>query len=895
MGLERFFQRAKWDRERLAEIESYVQIETDDNLARGMSYEDALAAARRKFGNTTQIREEIYRMNSIASFDSLARHVRLALRALRHNPVFTAVALLTLSIGIGANVAVFGVINSVLLKPLRYPHAEQLVTLRQIAPGAAGLANFSSGLPLSPSMYFTYSEHNRTFQSLGIWVRGAASVTGLAEPEQVRTVYVSDGVLQTLGVSPRAGRWLSGADQVPHGQETVMLSYGYWQRHFGADQSAIGRTIRVDARSRLIVGVMPRGFRIVNTDFDLILPFAFERHNLPLAGFGYNGIARLKSGIPIEQADADLTRMLPIWMDSWSNGPGTDSHFYENWRIAPAIRPLKQEVIGNIADVLWVVMGTIGLVMLIACANVTNLMLVRAEGRQQELAVRAALGAGSMQIIRELLVESLILGLAGGAFGVALADAGLRVLVAVGPENLPRLNEIALDPRTIGFTLALSVLSSLFFGLIPALKYSSPRIAAALRSSGRTASFSRERHHTRNLLVVAQVALALILLISAGLMIRTFQALGAVNPGFTAPQHLQTMRISIPQSLIPDPVHVAHLQNDILDKLAAIPGVSSVGFASDMPLEGAPANWNEVFAQDKNYLGQDAPLRLFKHVSPGFFRTAGTRIIAGRELTWEEVYDFRPVTMVSENLAREMWGSASAAIGKRLREFPSMPWHEVIGVVEDVRENGIESNAPKIVYWPFLGQDIYGPGPRDVVRSITVVVRSERAGTEGFLSQVQQAVWSVNTSLPLASVRTMQVTLDQSLARTSFTLTMLAISGVMALILGVIGIYGVLSYAVSERRREIGIRLALGAQPNELKRMFVRHGLTLTAAGVLIGLSAAAALTRLMKSLLFEVSPLDPLTYIAVPLVLAVAAVLASYLPARRAAAVDPVEALKAE
>lgn len=870
-----------------------------------MPRDEARARARRKLGNGTLIREEIYRMNTILFLDTVGRDVRHALRALRHNPVFTAVALLTIAIGIGANTAVFSVVNSVLLRPLNYPNAEELVALRQVAPGAAGLASIADGLLLSPSMYFTYAEHNRMFQSMGVWTPGTANVTGLAEPEQVRAVFVSDGVLQTLGVPPALGRLLAAADQIPHGSDafgfsgrpvTAMLSYGYWRRRFGKDPAVIGREITVDSRALEIVGVMPEGFRIVDADADLIMPLAFDRGKLILAGFGFQGIARLKAGATIAQANADMARMVPIWMNSWSNGSGTHSRVYETWRIAPAIVPLKKEVTGNVADVLWVVMGTIGLVMLIACANVTNLSLVRAEARQQELAVRAALGAGRGRIVRELLTESVLLGLAGGAVGVLLADAGVRLLVAIGPANLPRLNEISFDARALAFTLLLSVLSGFLFGMIPALKYAGPRLSLALRTAGRTSSVSRERHRARNVLVVAQVAIAMVLMVSAGLMIRTFQALRTVEPGFTHPETLQTMRISIPDSLVSQPERVTRTQNDILEKLMAMSGVTSAGFGSDMPMEGFEVNWDIIYAEDKTYPADEIPpLRLYKYVSPGFFHAAGTRMIAGRELTWTEVYGQRPVAMISENLARELWGAPPAAIGKRIREYSSQPWREVVGVVQDVRENGVQEKAPEIVYWPPLMDRLFGRKGIDAIRTVSFVIRSDRTGTEGFLKRIRQAVWSVNSSLPLASVRTMRDIYDRSLARTSFTLAMLGIAGAMALVLGIVGIYGVIAYTVSQRTREIGIRLALGAQQGDLMRMFVRHGLALAGIGVIAGLGAAIGLTRLMKSLLFGVGPLDPLTFAAVAVVLVAAAMLASYLPARRASNVDPVEALRAE
>ena len=890
--LKQLFSRRRLYRELSEEIQAHLDEKTEELVAGGMSREDARHAARREFGNVGLAEENARGVWRWPTIEDFLLDVRYGLRTLRHNPVFAVVGLLTIAIGIGANAAVFSVVNSVLLKPLNYPKAEELVALHQIAPGAEGLADFENGLLLSPSMYFTYAEQNRTFQSLGVWVTGTANVTGLAEPEQVRAVDVSDGVLQALGTPPEVGRWFSAADQVPGGPETAILSYGYWQRRFGGDRSVIGRNILVDSHPREIVGVMPKGFQFVDADFDLVRPLAFNRGKLNLAGFGFHGIARLKPGATIAEADADMTRMLPIWMDSWSNGPGQNSHIYEQWKITPMIRPLKQEVIGNVGELLWVVMGTIGLVMLIASANVANLMLVRVEARQQELAVRAALGAAWTRIVRGLLVESVILGLMGGVSGVGLAYAGARFLVAAGPANLPRLNEISIDARTLGFTLVLSLLSGLLFGLLPALKYAGPRTCATLRSAGRTISASRERHRARNLLVVGQVAMALVLLVSAGLMIRTFAALRTVEPGFMDAQHLQLMRISIPDSLIQEPERVTRTQNAILDKLAAIPGVKSAAFVSEMPMEGFDSAWDEIYAEDKVYADNTIPpLRLYKYVSPGLFQTAGTRLVAGREMTWSEIYGRQPVVMVSENLARELWGTPSMTIGKHLREFRNLPWNEVIGVVQDVHEIGVQDQVPEIVYWPPLLQSPFVP----VVRTVTFVIRSQRAGTESFLSEVRAAVWSVNANLPLASVRTMQEVYGKSLARTSFTLVMLGIAGAMALTLGIIGIYGVISYSVSQRQREIGIRLALGAQGGDVLQMILRQGAKLALLGVAIGICAAFGLTRLMRNLLFGVSAYDPMTFAAVAVLLVLVALLACYIPARRAMLVDPIVALRYE
>jgi predicted permease len=876
-------------------IQEHIDERIDELMEEGMSRNEAERTARRDFGNVALLRERSREVWQWQTLESLLADLKQVFRRLGRSPGFAITVVLTLAIGIGANTAVFSVLNSVLLRPLPYPEPEQLVSLHLNAPGAPGLAEFRSELRLSPSMYLTFAAHNRVFQSLGVWLPGTASITGLAQPEQVNTAQISGGVLETLNVPALHGQLLTAADQDTHGLGRVMLSYGYWQRRFGGDPGVVGRTITVNSQQRIIAGVMPRGFKIVNYDFDLLVPAAFDPANEILGGFAYRGIARLRPGVTVAQANPDVARLLNVWMDSWTNGPGSDSHWYLNWKITPALQPLKETVVGSIHTVLWLVMATIGIVMLIACTNVTNLLLVRADARRQELAVRSALGAGRWRIARELLIESLTLGLLGGAAGVAVAYAGLRLLTAIGPAELPRLSEISLDGRSIAFTLILSVLSGLFFGAIPALRYAPSRQRLALLGATRTASVSRDRQRGRNLLVVAQVSMALVLLIGAVLMIRTFMAMRNVDPGFSNPQSLQVMRLSIPETMVSDPQMVLRMQNNVLDKLAAIPGVSSTGFAASVPMSGAEPNWNGIFIEGKNYERGVLPLRLFNYVSPGYFQTAGTHLVAGRDFTWDEVYNQRPIGILSESLARELWGSPQAAIGKHFREWESMPWHEVVGVVRDVRENGVDQVSPATVYWPSMMHDIYGPGSFDARRTVYFALRTPRAGTQAFINEMQQAVWSVNANLPVAEVSTMQEIFSDSMARTSFTLVMLAIAGTMALALGILGIYGVISYAVSQRTREIGIRMALGAKKSELVWMFVRSALVLTGVGAAIGLGAAAALMRFMQSLLFGISPLDPVTFTCVPVALVAAAALASYLPARRTTAVDPVEALRAE
>jgi predicted permease len=541
-------------------------------------------------------------------------------------------------------------------------------------------------------------------------------------------------------------------------------------------------------------------------------------------------------------------------------------------------------------------MGSIGVVLLVACANVANLLLVRVEGRRQELAIRTALGAGRGRITGGLLFESLVLGFSGSVIGLAIAFGALRALIALKPTGLPRLNEIGIDGPVLLFTIGLALFVSVVIGLIPVIKYAGAGLHRDLREGGRALSQGRERHRARKALVVMQVALALVLLICSGLMIHTFQALMHVSPGFADPQTLQVFHLFIPESRIPDTqrAQVVRLQQEIQNKIAAIPGISSVSFASTAPLEGYGQN-DPIFAQDHTYKqGELPPIRRFKFISPGYLATLGTPLIAGRDLTWTETYQKRPVAIISENLAREYWHDPAAALSKQIRVGTTDDWREIIGVARDVHDDGVNNPAPPTVYWPVF-QDRFEGQSETVRRNVAFVIRSPRAGSAAFMSEVQNTVWFVDSELPLADATTLGEMCTKSMARTSFTLVMLCIAGSMALLLGIVGMYGVISYAVSQRTREIGIRMALGAPRETLTAMFVRQGLWLTGIGVGIGLATSFLTMRLMASLLFNVSPLDPWTYsLATTCVIAIAW-LACYLPSRRASVVNPVDALRAE
>jgi putative ABC transport system permease protein len=884
--LQSTLQRSHMESDMREELQSHMEAYAGDLVRSGVPYQEAMRRAKLEFGGAERIKEECREARGVRLLDTLLRDIRYGLRALRKSPGFTMVAVLTLGVGIGANSAIFSVINGVLLKPLPYIHPEELVDLHLTAPGV----NFPDADP-APFLYFTYREQGRSFQNVGLYRWNTQSVTGLAEPEEVQCLNVTAEVLPILGVQPAVGRWFSENEVPPGSAQTAVLTYAWWQARFGGDRSVIGRQIIVNGISRQVIGVMPANFRFLDRDTALLLPLQFDRNKEFLGGFDYPGIARLKPGVTVEQADADVARMIPLALHTFPPSPGLTVKEFEDVRLAPRSRSLSQMLIGDVGKTLWVLMGTIGILLLIACANVANLLLVRAEGRQHELAIRAALGAGWSDIARALLIESVALGLLGGGVGLVIAYAAVQVLIAIAPAHLPRLHEISIDPAVILFTFGAAVLTGILFGMIPVIKYAGPRIQNQLRGGGRAASQSREQHRARSVLVVAQVALALVLLVGSGLMIRTFQALRRVDPGFD-PRDVLTLRIAIPETQVKDPTEVIRLEQAMLEKIHAIPGVTSVGLTTVIPTERA--GHDLIYARDKSYTTGVPPLRLFKCVSPELLAAMGNRLVAGREFTWADTYERRPVAMVSENLARELWQDPQQALGKQIREDLKGPWREVIGVVNDVRDDGVQEKAPTAAYFPLLMNDFEDDAVA-VKRSVWYVVRSRRAGSESLLAEVRQAVWSLNPNLPLASVRTLQEIHDKSLARTAFILVMLAIAGGMALLIGMVGIYGVISYGVAQRRREIGTRMAVGAQRSDVMRLILSKGMSLIFVGLAVGLGVSLASTRFLSSMLFGVSARDPFTIAGVCMLLALVALGACYIPARQAVRVDPMVALRYE
>ena len=822
-----------------------------------------------------------------------ADQLKQVFRRLVRAPLFTSITLITLSVGIGANAVVFGVVDGVLLKPLDYPHPDRLIGLWHSAPGIG----FNGDLNMAPFLYFIEREQGSTFQDVGLYNGDSLAVTGVGQPEHITGLDVTDGTLPMLGVKPVLGRLFTRRDDSANAPKTVILSYDYWQRKFGGDKNVIGRSLTLDGTAREIIGVLPKSFTFLD-DYDaaLFLPMQLDRSKIRLGNFSFRGIARIKPGVTLNQVNADVNRLLPIAVHAFPAPDGFSPAIFEQVHISSNVHTLKKDVVGDVGNVLWVLMGSIVVVLLVACANIANLLLVRVEGRRQELAVRSALGAGRRNITAGLLIESLVLGVSGGIVGLLLAFGALRLLVAMAPTGLPRLHEIGINLPVLLFTAGATLFVSFVIGMLPVVKYSGISMYTGLREGGRALSQSRERQRARKVLVVVQVALALLLLICSGLMIRTFRALANVSPGFADPATVEKFRIYIPETTVPDKdsERVLRMEQAIADKVGSIPNVSSVAFSTEIPMDNHDSN-DPVFAQDRTYRpGELPPIRRFVFISPNYFATMGTPIIAGRDLTWAESYGKRPVALVSENFAREYWGSPENALGKRIRVGTNDDWREIIGVSKDVYYDGVSQKAPTTVYWPIWRANF--EGQKDGVRrDICYVIRSPRAGSAAFLSQVQQAVWSINGDLPLSDPGTAAELYTKSMARTSFTLVMLCVAGAMALLLGIVGIYGVISYAVSQRTREIGIRMALGAQPEVLTGMFVRQGLLLTAVGIICGAAAAFATMRFMSSILFRVSPMDPWTYgISIGAIIAVAWI-ACYLPSRRAAQVNPVNALRAE
>jgi predicted permease len=794
--------------------------------------------------------------------------VRYAARALISRPAFALAACLTLALGIGASTAIFSVVYGVMLKPLPFREPERLVSISHTIPD--GDRNHG------PATYFTYRNNQRVFEDVGIWERIEVTVTGRGDPERLEVLQVTDATLPLLRVRPLRGRLFTREDDAFGRPIHVILTHRYWQRRFAGSDDAVGSLINIDGKPAEVIGVLPASFKFLRSNPEILLPQQLDPASANYMQFDFEVLGRLKPGVTLAQANDDVGRMIALLPKP-----------HDVLQMQPNVRPLVADVIGDIGSILWILLAAVGLVWLIACGNVANLFLVRAEGRQQELAMRAALGASRARIGWVLLAECVLLATAAGTLGILLTKATIVLLRRLAPAQLPRLDEMGIHSTVLLFAIVLSLLSAVAFGIFAVQRFGKPSVAA-LKEGGRGSSDARSRHRTRNVLVVSQVALALTLMIVSGLMIRTVLEMRRVQPGFARPEEVQTFRIATPPGLIGDPQIVARTHRSVAERLTRVPGVVAVGISSSITMDGED-NGNPLEAEGfTTPAGLRTPLRRYKVLAPGYLETMGIRLTAGRSFTWDEIYQQRPVMIISETLAREYWPNPAQAVGKRVRATSEHSWREIVGVSADERDDGLNHPPTAIVYWPMLNTTYER-------ESIAYAVRSSRAGTDAFMRELKDAVWSVNSNLPLSDASTLADIEARSMAQTSFTMVMLAIAAGVALLLGVVGIYGVIAYVATQRTREIGIRMALGAQFGDVRRMFLRQGLWLTAAGVALGIGLALAATRVMSALLYGVQPVDLVTYITVAGVLAAVALVAMYLPARRATRVDPVIALRAD
>lgn len=813
------------------------------------------------------------------------REIRLASRALSRRPGFSAVAILTVALGIGANTAVFTLVDGVLLRPLSLPDSHELVSLQHL--GRDG----QDELPQSAGFHFLYAEQARTLESVAMFTATAANLVRAGEPERLVGQVATPGFFTTLGVGAARGRTFTDAEGMSGGADVVLLSDGLWRTSFGADPEVVGTTVDLNGVTREVVGVMPPGFGYPDRTARFWLPLQLDEAQAPLASFFAQGVGRMADGESLDAVQAELTGLLSRLPELRPGDPAVD--FLMDVEIRARTRSLKESLVGDVSGTLWILLGTVAFVLLIACANVANLLLVRAEGRQRELALRVAVGAGRWQVIRGFISESVVLALAGGVLGLAVAATALRITAAFIPADLPRMDEVGLDLRVLAFTAASALLAAVVFSLFPLTRYGVQNLAGVLRdgAGARGATGGRAQHRLRNGLVVAQVALALVLLVGSGLMLRSFRALGAVDPGFEK-AGVVTARVTVPQGEIADPEETQALFETLRDRLQQQPGVLSVGWGSAVPLGGAGVSFGGIAVEDHPRGPDELPIfAAVPQADAGWFETLGIDVLEGRGFLPGDGAGGTRSAVVSRSFAEEWWPDTSP-LGRGVRSgAPDEDWYRIVGVVEDVRQNGLDQPAPQMMYLPTVtsqGEQVQASRVRDLVVRV-------QGDPIAFVPVIRRELRAVNPRIPIANPRTMDDVFRASTARTSFTMGMLGAASGIALLLGLVGIYGVISYVVSQRTREIGIRMALGATAPSVRSMVVRQGLTLAVAGVGLGLLASLGMSRVMETVLFGVAAIDPLTYGAVALALFVVAAVASWLPAMRAASVDPSGALRSD
>ncbi len=896
-----YWRRDRFDRELEEEMRFHLEMKAEENLAAGISQEEARYAARRQFGNQTLLWEVSRDMWGFRFLETFAQDLRYGLRMMVKNPGFTAVAVLTLALGIGANTAVFSVINAMLLRPLPFPESERLALLWDDRP----VGNWPQ-MPLSMPNFLDVREQCQSCAEMSAWsLYGSFNLSGVAEPEKVQYAVVSANLFSVLGVQPMLGRNFRPEEDKPSGSRAVIISHSLWQRRFSANPNFIGQTVTLDGRTFEVCGVLPAGFRFVSfpKDTEVWLPFSLD----PLGNeriYNRNGkslgvIARLKPGIDLARAQAEMTDISRRLEQQYP---------HINRGLTLRFVPLGEQAVKNLRLALLVLLGAAAFVLLIACANVANLQLARGVSRQKEMAIRAALGSGRWRLVRQLLIESALLAVAGGVGGVLLAFFCSGLLKRL-PFNEPTLfmpytvqpQQISVDGRVLVGAFLLSLLTSVICGLFPALQASKPDVHASLKESGGRSSGGLTTQRARSLLIVAEVALALLLLAGAGLMVKSFMRLQQVDPGFN-PENVLTFEIPLPSSKYAEPYQIADFYTRLLERIAALPGVTAAGAVEFLPFSGAD-NAMGIFIE-----GQPAPppgersLAHFRSTTTDYFRALGLQLRRGRSFTERDDLNGQRVTIINETMARQYWPGENP-IGKRVAiEFETMRFRpdgsllwdppygmrEIVGVVADVKHSRLDAEAVPEMYIPML--QLRSARAREM--TIALRATSEPLALVG---AVRREVAAIDPDQPISNLTTMSQLLAASVARPRFNFLAFSIFAAIALALAAVGIYGVIAYSVSQRTHEIGIRLALGAQPADALRLIIRQGMGLALAGVGIGLVGALIATRFMKTLLFDVSATDPLTFTVTALLLTFVALLACWIPARRATKVDPMTALRFE
>ena len=817
------------------------------------------------------------------TMEGMLRDLRMAVRGFARKPFFTAMAGITLAMGIGANTAIFSVVDGVLLDPLPFPESQELVSVNHTAP-----ASNLSMVPHSEGTYLHYLERFRSLKAFAVFGGGTVNLISDGEPRRIQGTQVTQPFFRVLGVQPFLGRGFVEGEDRPGAEPVVVLSHGLWQQTFGSDRSVVGGLVELDGVQRRVVGVMPEGFEIPQGS-RLWLPRVIDPATAQMGSLGLLGVGRLAPGASVETAQAEMTDLLQLF--SQLHPEEFPREVLEQMGMVADVKPLKELYVEDVQQALWILLGTVGFVLLIACANVANLFLVRAEGRQREQALKTALGASRLDLIRQYLTESLTLAVGGGVLGLGLAYVGVRALLAMAPVGIPRASEIGIDPSVLLFTGAISLASGLFFGLFPVLSYAGRDLSGTLKEGGRSSTTGRERHRARNLLVVSQVALALVLLVGSGLMARSFLALRSVDPGFDSTNRL-VFRVALPEAEWPEAEAVRQFQRRLQERMASIPGVESAALITAVPLEDqktAGPMETEERPIPESELGPLVDRRL---VTPGAFHTLGIELVAGRDLTWDDAGDRVRGVVVSETAARTFWPGETSVVGRRIKDQGSEAGYwEVVGVARDIRFETLTEDPAPLAYFPLTTGT---PESLIPVRSMAVVLHTS-SDPLGLVPAAREALRELGPRLPMVEPRTLVSVEQDAMAATSFTVVLLGIASGIALILGAVGIYGVIAYVVSRRSQEIGVRMALGAPAQRVLKEVVGQGMALTGVGIALGLLGAWGVSRVLSSLLFGVSATDPLTFVSMALVLALVSLAASWLPARRAARIDPVEALRSE